>query len=103
MECYSQSAEKRLVKLLKDFIRQLEKEPVPIQFDYKGKVYSGEGVPTPQTCKEDRCYELGITLNDENLGIIHCTDKGWKMKNIKDQKLVDAIGNEIALWYDQNA
>ena len=93
---------KRLVKLLKDFITQLEKEPVPIKFEYKGKEYSGEGIPTPQTCGEDKCYELGITLNDENLGIIHCTDKGWKMKNVKDQKLVDAIGNEIALWYNQN-
>jgi hypothetical protein len=94
---------KRLVKLLKDFITQLEKEPVPIQFEYKGKEYSGEGIPTPQTCNEGQCYELGITLNDENWGIIHCTDKGWKMKNIKDQKLVDTIGNEIALWYHQNS
>jgi hypothetical protein len=31
------------------------------------------------------------------------TDRGWKMKNIKDQKLADAIGNEIALWYHQNS
>lgn len=90
---------KRLIKLLQSFIAQLEKEPVPIKFEYKRKEYSGEGVPTPQTCKEEKCYELGITLNDENLGIIHCTDKGWKMKNVKDQKLVDAIGHEIALWY----
>ena len=53
-----------------------------------------------QTCKEEVCYELGITLNDVNFGIIHCGDKGWRMKNVKDQGLVDAIGEEIALWYE---
>jgi hypothetical protein len=93
---------KRLVTLLKDFITQLEKEPVPIHFEYKKKEYSGEGIPTPQTCNEINCNELGITLNDENLGIIHCTPKGWKMKNVIDQKLVNAIGNAIALSYQQN-
>ncbi|HSV11438.1 MAG TPA: hypothetical protein VLI68_11740 [Hanamia sp.] len=93
---------KRLVKLLKDFIIQLEKEPVPIQFEYKQKEYSGEAIPTPQVCNEEHCTELGITINEQNLGIIHCTDKGWKMKNVKDQKFVDAIGNQIALWYQQN-
>jgi hypothetical protein len=91
---------KRLVKLLKDFITQLEKEPVPIDIDYKGKNYKGEGIPISQTCKENVCYELEITLNDEPMGIIHCTDKGWKMKNVKDQGLVDAIGEEIALCYE---
>ena len=93
---------KRLVKLLKDFITQLEKEPVQINFEYKKKEYSGEGIPTPQTCSEKNCNELGITLNDENLGIIHCTEKGWKMKNVKDQKFVNAIGNAIASSYQQN-
>jgi hypothetical protein len=91
---------KRLIKLLKDFIMQLENEPVPINIEYKEKKYSGEGLQISQTCKEKVCYELDITLNNENLGIIHCTPKGWKMKNVKDQGLVDAIGNEIALWYE---
>lgn len=93
---------KRLVKLLKDFITQLEKEPVPLKFEYKGKEYEGEGVPVPQTCNEKVCDELGITLNEKNLGIIHCTDHGWKMKNIKDQKFVDAIGNQIACVHQQH-
>lgn len=93
---------KRLANLLKDFITQLEKDPVPIKFKYKQKEYSGEAIPTPQVCDEENCTELGITLNEENIGIIHCTDKGWKMKNVKDQKLVDVIGNQIALWYKEN-
>ena len=93
---------KRLVKLLNDLITQLQKEPVPIEFEYKEKKYSGEGIPTPQTCNEKHCNELGITLNGADLGIIHCTDKGWKMKNVKDQKLVNTIGNEIAGWYGKH-
>lgn len=91
---------RRLVKLLRDFITQLEKEPVPLEFEYKDKTYKGEGIPVSQTCKEKVCYELDITLNDQPLGIIHCTDKGWRMKNVKDQGLVDAIGQEITLWYE---
>jgi hypothetical protein len=91
---------KRLIKLLQDFIAQLEKEPVPIEIVYKDKTYKGEAMPISQTCREEVCYELEVTLNDENLGIIHCGDKGWRMKNVKDQGLVDAIGQEIALWYE---
>ncbi len=93
---------KRLVKLLQDYIVQLEKDPVPIEFVYKGKKYEGEGIPTPQICNEYHCFELGISLNEENIGIIHCTDKGWKMKNVRDQKFVNAIGAQIAKWYKEN-
>ena len=46
---------KRLVKLLQDMIAQLEKEPVAIEVEYKGKVYKGEGIPISQTCKEKVC------------------------------------------------
>ena len=91
---------KRLIKLLQNMITQLEKEPVPIELEYKGKIYKGEGIPVSQTCKEKVCYELEIMLNDEQLGLIHCTDRGWKMKNVKDLGLVNAIGEKIALWYE---
>lgn len=93
---------KRLVKLLKDYIDELEKEPVPIQFEYKKKEFSGEGIPTPRVCDDEDCTELGISLNEENLGIIHCTAKGWKMKNVKDQKFVNVIGRQIANWYEES-
>jgi hypothetical protein len=92
---------KRLVKLLQDYIDELEKEPVPIRFEYKKKEFSGEGIPTPRVCDDEDCTELGISLNEENLGIIHCTNKGWKMKNVKDQKFVNAIGSQIASWYEE--
>jgi len=92
----------RLIKLLEDYIEQLKKDPIPIEFEYKGKEYKGEGIPTPQICNEYHCEELGITLNEENIGIIHCTDKGWKMKNVKDQKFVKAIGETIAAYYKEN-
>ena len=88
---------KRLINLLQTFIEQLEKEPIPIEFEYKEKLYKGEAMPISQTCKEDVCYEFEILLNEENFGIIHATEKSWKMKNIKDQKLVNAIGEEMTL------
>jgi hypothetical protein len=91
---------KRLVKLLQELIAQLEKEPVPLEIEYDGKTFTGEAIPVSQTCHDGVCDELDITLNDENLGIIKCTKGGWKMDTVKDQKLVDAIGEEIFYWYE---
>ena len=73
---------------------------IPIEIEYNGKVYKGEGVPVPETCHDGVCFQLDITLNEENLGIIRSGKSGWKMDNIKDQKFVDAIGNEIQLYYE---
>jgi hypothetical protein len=91
---------KNLVKFLHEFIAQLEKEPVPLQLEYNGKKYKGEAVPIPETCHEGVCPELDITLNDEHLGILHSMKTGWKMDEVKDQKLVNAIGQEVLLWYE---
>jgi hypothetical protein len=91
---------KHLVKFLKEMIAQLEKEPVPLQFEYKGKMYTGEAVPVPKTCKDGICYELDFSLNDDTLGIIRSAKSGWKMDLVEDKKLVEAIGNEIQLWYE---
>jgi hypothetical protein len=91
---------KRLIKLLQELISQLEKEPVPLQIEYDGKTFKGEAVPIMNTCKDGVCYELDVTLNDKQLGIIHSMKSGWKMDNIQDQKFIDAIGQEILLWYE---
>jgi hypothetical protein len=89
-----------LIKFLKEWIRQLEEEVIPLELEYDGKTYKGEGVPVPETCEEGVCFQLDITLNDENLGIIRSGKTGWKMDNIKDQKFIDAIGQEIMLYYE---
>ncbi|MBS1662375.1 MAG: hypothetical protein JST68_15130 [Bacteroidetes bacterium] len=91
---------KHLVGFLKEFAAQLEKEPVPIEFEYADTVYKGEGVPVMRTCGKDICYELEVSLNNESLGIIQYRKSGWKMDLVKDQKLVDAIGKEILKWFE---
>jgi hypothetical protein len=91
---------KHLVSFLKDIIAQLESEPIPLEFEYEGVLYKGEGIPVSETCSEGVCYEVDITLNDENIGIIRCMKSGWKMDRI-EQGLVDAIGNEISLYFEQ--
>ncbi len=90
---------KHLVKFLKSIIAQLEEDPVPLEFEYNGKNYKGEGVPITETCNDDVCYQLAISLNDTNMGIIRCAKSGWKMDGI-EQGLVEAIGNEIFLYYE---
>jgi hypothetical protein len=89
-----------LIKFLKEMVHQLEKEAIPIEIEYDGNSYKGEGVPVPGTCHDGVCYELDVTLNGENYGIIRSSKTGWKMDNVKDQKLVDAIGDEIKLYYE---
>ncbi|HEY6901455.1 MAG TPA: hypothetical protein VI233_12460 [Puia sp.] len=91
---------KHLIKFLKEFVAQLEKEPVPIEFVYEEKTYKGEGIPVIGTCVKGFCYELEISLNNESLGIIRYGKSGWKMDLVKDQKLIDAIGQEIMKWYE---
>jgi hypothetical protein len=91
---------KHLVAFLKQYIDQLEKEPVPIEFEYQGQSYKGEGVPITQTCQKGFCYELDITLNNDTLGIIRYGKSGWKMDLVKDQKLIDAIGEQIMGHFD---
>src|SRR4030095_3176279 len=89
-----------LIQFLKEWVRQLEKEVIPLELEYNGEIYKGEGVPIPETCQDGVCFQLDVTLNDENLGIIRTGKTGWKMDNIKDQKFIDAIGQEIMLYYE---
>lgn len=91
---------KHLVKFLKDMITQLETNPVPLELEYKGKEYKGEGIPVLETCHDGVCSSLEITLNGEYLGIIHRAKSGWKMNEVKDQDFIDAIGQRILVWYE---
>ena len=92
---------KHLIQFFKDMIEQLEKDPIPLEFEYEGVLYKGEAVPISETCDTDEgiCYEADISLNDNNIGIIRCMKSGWKMDRVK-QSLVDAIGNEIFLYFE---
>lgn len=91
---------KHLVAFLKQVIVQLEKDPVPLDFQYNGQAYKGDGIPITSTCLKGFCYELDISLNGDSLGIIRYGKSGWKMDLIKDQKLVDAIGGQILQWFE---
>jgi hypothetical protein len=73
---------------------------IPIEFSYRGTYYKGMGRPVPPTCHDGVCFELDVMLNGEQLGIIHYAEKGWHMDHVHDQGLVDAIGNEVFLWYE---
>ncbi|PWT78073.1 MAG: hypothetical protein C5B59_02540 [Bacteroidetes bacterium] len=96
----SPAQRKHLIEFLKQMIDQLRQTPVPIAFEYKGKKWKGEGIPIPETCQDKVCYELDIILNGEPVGIIHRAKSGWKIKHIEDQEFVDAIGEQIMLWYE---
>ena len=75
-------------------------ETIPIEFKYDGKDYSGIATPIKSSCQDGICYEHNIELNKENLGVITCNVNGaWTSATIADQKLVDAIGQELLFYY----
>jgi hypothetical protein len=94
----AKTQKKRLIKLLREFIEQLEKEPVSIEFEYEGEVYKGEAVAVSQTCDNSVCSEFDVSINDQHIGIIKRMTHNWKIDGAKDQKFVDAIGEEIEKW-----
>lgn len=91
---------KHLIQLLRDMADQLEKDPIPLEFEYDGKTYKGEAVPISETCSDDFCMEADVSLNDEDIGIIRCAKSGWKMDRVEPE-LVEAIGNEIFEYYEE--
>jgi hypothetical protein len=94
----AKTQKKRLIKILQEFIAQLEKEPLPIEFEYKGEIYKGEAVPVPQTCVNGTCFEYDVSINDQHIGIIKRLTHNWKIDGAKDQKFVDAVGEQIENW-----
>ena len=72
----------------------------PMEMEYNRKTHKGEGKPLTNTCIEGVCFELDITLKNEHLGVIRCEKDGWKMPSVTDQSFVNAIGQEISLWYE---
>ena len=68
-------------------------------FEYEGEIYKGEAMPVSQTCVDGFCSELEVIINDQAIGIIKRLKNGWKIDGTKDQKFVDAIGEEIEDWY----
>ncbi len=92
---------KHLVAFLQELITQLEKEPIPIEFEYNGKEYKGEAIPITQTCLDGVCTKLDVILNDEQVGIIRYLKSGWKIDTNTDKKFVKAIGQEILHWYNK--
>jgi hypothetical protein len=93
------SQKKRLIKLMQELIAQLQKEPIPLQFEYEGVIYKGEAVPIAATCVDGMCSELEVTINDQHIGIIKKMTNNWKIDGAKDPKFVDTIGEQIAEWF----
>jgi len=91
---------KKLADFLQKMADELRKSPVPVEITFDNKEYKGEAIPISETCHDGICDELDVTLNNEHLGIIKCTKGGWKMDGVEDKKFINAIGQEIVLWYE---
>ena len=50
-----------MIQFLKEMIAHLEQKPVPLELEYQGKAFKGEGLPVKEACYEGLCHELGIT------------------------------------------
>jgi hypothetical protein len=88
---------KHLIAFLKKMIVQMEQEPLSLEFEYKGKTFRGEALSVMDTCMDGVCFEYEIMLNEQQMGIIRRMKSGWRMDLVKDQKFVDAIGDNILI------
>jgi hypothetical protein len=104
---WSASDEKRrkeLIQILKDLIADLEREPeqiapVALKLEYKGKSYNGTAIPILTSCDKGICQRFDITLNKAHIGVLRHAEDKWKISEIKNQGLANAIGSEIESWY----
>jgi hypothetical protein len=91
---------KRLIALLEENLEALRMEPIPLEFEFNGQTMKGEAVPVKSGCHGGICDQHQVSLNNEAVGLIRCAKSGWKMSGVADQKLIEAIGQELFLWYE---
>jgi hypothetical protein len=93
-----------LIKILRDFIDELEREPektvpVPLNFEYRNKKYKGVGIPVMSSCENGVCQQVDITLNKKHVGVLKHTKSGWRITDTP-QGLTTAIQKEVAKNYE---
>jgi hypothetical protein len=94
---------KHLVQILKDFIKEIEEEPIktasiPLSFEYKGKKYEGIAIPVISSCTDGLCHQLDVTINKKHLGQVKYNKGKWKINDVS-QSLTNIIGSIILDWY----
>ena len=99
---------KHLVEILKSLIAELEENPeqltpIPLKVEYKDKLYEGTDMPVPTACENGACFDLDITLNKKHIGVMRRTAGKWKITELKNQGLTNAIGEQISDWYQKVA
>jgi hypothetical protein len=95
---------KQLIKVLQEFIEELEREPektvpVPLDFEYRKKKYQGVGIPVISSCENGVCQQVDITLNKKHVGVLKHTKSGWRIPDVP-QGLTTAIQKEVAKNYE---
>ena len=86
---------KRLVEFLTEIIDSLQKDPIVFEFDHKDATHHVEAMPIMQTCVDDKCVQFEITLDGTYVGIIQRMKNDWKMEQLKNKPLVNAIGKAL--------
>jgi len=73
---------------------------VPIRIEYKGKPLTGVADPVETSAEDGVPRTLVIYLHGRCLGLLECSDRGWKLDRPADPELVEALGNYIFAWYE---
>jgi hypothetical protein len=75
-------------------------QKVVLEFDYYNTHYAGYAKPVSSSCIDNICFEHELFLNGKDMGIIYSYRDQWYLQSIKDQALVNKIGEMIVLWYE---
>jgi hypothetical protein len=90
---------KGLIGLLRQWIRQLEKEAWAFKLDWKDQAYKGEFIPLPESSIDGMPRMLDVMLNGNHIGVLRWLKSGWKIDEEKDRKLVKALGALVEEHY----
>jgi hypothetical protein len=98
-----------LKKIIMSAQASQNKEPIPINFEFEGKTFTGLARPSGQ-CQNEICSQYDLFVEDKiKAELVKDSSGKWIFKNIKDEhlqkvntvKLAERIGDQIGAWYDK--
>ena len=70
----------------------METTTIPIEFDFNGKHYDGQAIPSTQSYEDGSAKSFQVTLNNDFFGSLSIDHGKWIAGNGADPELVASVG-----------
>jgi hypothetical protein len=75
-------------------------KPFQLSIVHHGNHIKGEVIPMNDQDVQGIPLSFEVKIEGKNYGMFRCNKDKWLSTDIKDESLVDAIGNYIHAWYE---